>query len=132
MYLKRVADKVRVLNLSPRWHLTPKTMNDGIAKGWLSLQRGKVVVHSVLGDISYDIVAQPGAYVKGSNDRLEPVGSGADRVYVFPGSDDVATPAEVEVRNYFTCVVQKDTVPDGTPSVLGGSVEAEAVRSSAA
>lgn len=66
MKLKRIfkngeISAIRILHLSPRWHISPRIMEKGVAEGWMSVSKGKLTLHTEDGqdDVVYDIVAPP-------------------------------------------------------------------------
>lgn len=68
MKLKKLYDAnlkvngIKVLNASPRWNVSPKLVNAGIADGWISTGGGKITINAVNGDFVYNILRGPGRY----------------------------------------------------------------------
>lgn len=68
MKLKRIfnADQtkvtaIRVLHLSPVWHVSPRVLEKGLAEGWLSVADARLTLHTETDtdDVVYDILAPP-------------------------------------------------------------------------
>lgn len=124
MLLKRVYDKtdpanpkvngVRVLRAGGDKNFSPDLINDGLAQGWLSMSKGKLVLEGENAVITYAIRRAPGYYCCHCGEALVDAGN-----FVAPGvtvgmkhvadthsdtpSPDESNPAGYEKINHFDC-----------------------------
>jgi len=57
-----VLQGIDVRDPKPVQHFTQKFVMNGLMEGWLTMQDGTIVLHTVQGDVRYTIAAPPGRY----------------------------------------------------------------------
>lgn len=62
---------VRVLSEKPRHNFSMNLVQGGISEGWLSLMKGRIVLHAEDGDHVFNILRGPGHYCCHCNSKLD-------------------------------------------------------------
>jgi hypothetical protein len=131
MYLKRQYDHsgkaprvngVKVLRVHKVEHLSPSFVEQGMSEGWMSMTKGKMVIHGTEGDVEMHVVRRPGVYCCHCGERLGDINEGGTvegansfRKHMTvshsgAASPDVTNPAGYGQENYYTCTSEgKDT-----------------------
>lgn len=73
---------VKVLRAGPRQNFWPSLLTRGVGEGWLSMERGRIVLHGEDGLVVYRIVRMPGRYPDDS-----PAGYRIDNFYACERED---------------------------------------------
>ncbi len=104
-----ILDTIRVKRLSKMQNFTQKLIDRAIREGFMSMIKGKIVLHTNDGDLSYKIVRSPGYFCCHDN---EPLGGEKEcREYVeanFKGieSPDKNNPAGYRKDNFHACELE--------------------------
>lgn len=101
-----VLDHIKVRRLSKRQNFTQKFIDRAIREGFMSMIRGKIVLHDVDGDLTFKIVRSPGHFCCHDNAPLG--GEKEARAYVaanFKGveSPDKNNPSGYRKDNFHAC-----------------------------
>lgn len=116
MLLKRVYDLsgdrprvsgVKILRAGPRQNLSPRFIEGGVAEGWLSMGKGKVVLHGEDGDVVYRMERIPGYYCCHCGRKLDDGPGGQVHVaaaHKGTKSPDPSNPAGYRRDNFYACV----------------------------
>ncbi len=102
----QTVDHVEVRYITKTQKITQRTIDKGLAEGWMSIGNGMITLKSKPGDVSYKIVRIPGYYCCHTNVMLD--GEVAARRHVaekFDGkaSPDPANPAGYRKDNFYYC-----------------------------
>lgn len=104
-----VLDTVRVKRLSKLQNFTQKLIDRAIREGFMSMSKGKIVLHTESGDLSYKILQSPGYFCCHDNKALG--GEGEARSYVYTNfkgieSPDSNNPSGYRKDNFHACELE--------------------------
>ena len=114
MRLKRLyhpaTDRVRgvtVLEDGPEQNFSPRLIERGVTEGWLTVQRGEIIIHGDNRTLTYRIVLPPGYYCCHCNRALDDPAearSHIDEQHADEPSPDDNNPAGYRRDAFFACV----------------------------
>lgn len=117
MWLKREYDEngnvtgVIVSQASRFQNFSKGLVDEGIGGGWLSTQRGKIILHGSKGDVPFTVLRGPGTYCCTCGEML-PEGTTAaaaaaniEHTSAHGPSPDPTNPAGYRTDNFFACAL---------------------------
>jgi len=98
---------VQVLRAGARQHFSPGIIEGGVAEGWLSMGKGKLVIQGEDGAIVYRIARTPGHYCCHCQKAVDDGSGGQAHVaaaHAGKVSPDPSNPAGYRRDNFYACV----------------------------
>ena len=98
---------------SPEQNFSRRLIDAGVAEGWITMSKGKIVMHTTDEDLEYAIVRMPGMYCCHCDAKLVDDTSGAsgrDHVQAMHGgqpSPDANNPAGFRQTHAYECVLDE-------------------------
>jgi hypothetical protein len=106
--------EVKHTGVHPEQNFSRGLVDAGLAEGWLSMSRGKIIVHTAQEDLGYTVLKVPGTYCCSCDEALGEDQSGeTGRRHVAANhagekSPDPNNPAGFRVTNAYECVLAKE------------------------
>lgn len=100
---------VTVLEADQAQNFSPRFLDGGVAEGWLTMERGKIVIHGENRTLTYRIKLPPGYYCCYCDRALDD-GPAArahiEETHAHEPSPDENNPAGYRRDNFFACVLE--------------------------
>jgi hypothetical protein len=92
-------------------NFSERLVNAAIAEGWMSISRGKLVLHAASEDLSYTVTRTPGVYCAHCGEKQESAEAAKAHIaaaHADKKSPDASNPAGYEKLNGFECVLDSE------------------------
>jgi hypothetical protein len=141
MLLKRLYDRsdpkspkvngVKILRAGARQNFSPDLLQQGVAQGWISLPKGKVVLHAQGGVVTYVIKRGPGYYCCHCGKSVDDAITARAHLEVEhrgEASPDKQNPSGYCRLNHFECVSEVTLAENATAPGEAASSRKKRVR----